>query len=163
MDGCLRPTDLSGFFSNGLRGSVPMTCRRARLVLGLGVLSGAFLLSRYNYLLFHSLVELGAVAVAWSVFLLMWNAQRLNTLPGFVIVGIAYAFVGGLDLLHTLAYKGMGVFSYDGADKATQLWIAARYLEAGHCFTCRFPQQSTKPHCRIAVLESRGLGLSSCR
>ncbi|MEA2060298.1 MAG: hypothetical protein U9P10_07300 [Thermodesulfobacteriota bacterium] len=32
---------------------------------------GLLVTGRHNYLLFHSLVELGAVAVAWSVFFLV--------------------------------------------------------------------------------------------
>ncbi|MFO7884992.1 MAG: MASE3 domain-containing protein [Desulfobacteraceae bacterium] len=84
---------------------------------------------RHNYLLFHSLVELGAVAVAWSVFFLVWNARRLKTPPAFVMLGIGYMIVGVLDLLHTLAYEGMGVFPEAGTDLATQLWISARFIE----------------------------------
>ena len=75
------------------------------------------------------LVELGAVAVAWSVFFLVWSARRLKTPPAFVMLGIGCMIVGALDLLHTLAYEGMGVFPGAGADLATQLWIAARFIE----------------------------------
>lgn len=96
----------------------------------LAALAVLFAISRYNYLLFHSLIELGAVTVAWSVLLLVWNARRLEVPAGFLMLGIAYAYVGGLDLLHTLAYEGMLIFGRGGADLATQLWIAARYLEA---------------------------------
>ncbi|MGD9369622.1 MAG: MASE3 domain-containing protein, partial [Desulfobacteraceae bacterium] len=47
-----------------------------------------------------------------------------------LFAGIAYLFVGGLDLVHTLIYKGMGVFHGNDANPATQLWIAARYTES---------------------------------
>jgi len=47
-----------------------------------------------------------------------------------LFLGIAYIFVGSLDLLHTMAYKGMGVFVDYSANLPTQLWIAARYLES---------------------------------
>ncbi len=99
------------------------------VLLGLSTISGLFIIGRHNYLLFHTLVELGAVAVAWSVFLLIWNARCLKTPPAFVLLGIGYALVGALDLLHALAYKDMGVFPETGADLATQLWIAARFIE----------------------------------
>ncbi|MEE8390317.1 MAG: MASE3 domain-containing protein, partial [Anaerolineae bacterium] len=39
-------------------------------------------------------------------------------------------FVGVIDLLHTLAFKDMGVFPNNDANLPTQLWIAARYLES---------------------------------
>ena len=104
--------------------------QQMRLVLaGCFAIVGLFIIGRHNYLLFHALVELGAVAVAWSVFFLVWNARRLKTPPAFVMLGIGYMIVGALDLLHTLAYEGMGVFPGAGTDLATQLWIAARFIE----------------------------------
>jgi signal transduction histidine kinase len=39
-------------------------------------------------------------------------------------------FVGALDLVHTLAFRGMGVLPAQGANTGTQLWIAARSLES---------------------------------
>jgi signal transduction histidine kinase len=47
-----------------------------------------------------------------------------------LFIGTAYLFIGGFDLLHTLAYKGMGVFPGRGTDLPTQLWIATRYMES---------------------------------
>jgi signal transduction histidine kinase/PAS domain-containing protein len=42
---------------------------------------------------------------------------------------MAFLFVAGLDVFHTLAFKGMGVFpSFVGSNLATQLWIATRYV-----------------------------------
>ena len=38
--------------------------------------------------------------------------------------------LGGLDLVHTLAYKGMGVFPGYDANLPTQLWVASRYIQA---------------------------------
>jgi PAS domain S-box-containing protein len=97
---------------------------------GLLILAGLFVISRFNFLLFHGLAELFAIAVAWSVFLLVWNTRRMVRNDALLYLGIAYLFVGLIDLIHTLAYKGMGVFPNMGADLATQLWIAARGLEA---------------------------------
>lgn len=87
--------------------------------------------SSFSFLLFHSLVELFTVAVAWSVFVLAWNTRHVLGNPFLTLVGIAYLFIGGLDLLHTLSYKGIGVFPGYGADLPTQLWVAARFIEAG--------------------------------
>ncbi|UCG12860.1 MAG: hypothetical protein JSU72_20735, partial [Deltaproteobacteria bacterium] len=47
-----------------------------------------------------------------------------------LFLGIAYLFTGGTDLLHTLAYKGMGIFRTANTNLPTQLWIAARYVES---------------------------------
>lgn len=86
--------------------------------------------SRENYLLFHSLAELLSIAVAWGVFMLVWNSRRFVQNQALLFLGIALAFIGFLDLLHTLAYKGMGIFNMGDADQPTQLWIAARYFQA---------------------------------
>jgi len=102
------------------------------IVLGLATLTGLLLARVYDYLLFHSLAELFGVVVAFSIFVLGWNSRRLTDNSYLTLIGIAYLSVGVVDLIHTLAYKGMNVFrGYDGADLSAQLWIAARYLESG--------------------------------
>lgn len=100
-------------------------------LLGGGViLLGLYLAKLYNYLLFHTLAEIFSVVVACSIFVIAWNARRIMNNNYFLLVGIASLCVGIIDLGHTMAYKGMGVFPGYGPDLATQLWIAARYLQA---------------------------------
>lgn len=95
------------------------------------LLSGLFWISRQNYLLFHSLAELFSIAVACSVFLVIWNSRRFISADAMLLLGIAYLFIAGMDLLHTLSYKGMGVFAgNEDANTPTQLWIIARYTES---------------------------------
>ncbi len=93
-------------------------------------LGGLTLTSLHSYLLFHSLAESLSIVVACAVFLLAWNARRFMTQGYLLFLGISCLWVGLLDLLHTLAYQGMGVFPGRGANLPTQLWIAARYLQA---------------------------------
>ena len=88
-------------------------------------------MSKQSYLLFHSLVELFSVVVACAIFFIVWNSRRFWQNSYFLIVGIAYLFVGAIDTVHLLAYKGMNVIPGLDANPATQLWICARYLEAG--------------------------------
>ncbi len=89
-----------------------------------------YLLSRYNYLLFHGIAEVFSILIAWSIFIIAWNTRK-TALNGYLLfLGIAYLFVGGIDLVHTLAYKGMGVLRGYQTNLPTQLWIAARYLES---------------------------------
>ena len=64
------------------------------------------------------------------MFTVAWNTRRIAGNAYLTFLGIAYLFVGVLGLVHALAYKGMGVFPGRGADLPTQLWIAARGLEA---------------------------------
>lgn len=82
-----------------------------------------------NYLLFHSLVEIYSISIAFTLFMVAWNARDFNPHSYIVLVGTAYLFVGVLDLFHTLAYKGMDIFSADPY-AASQLWVAARLMES---------------------------------
>jgi signal transduction histidine kinase len=84
-----------------------------------------------NFLLFHSLAELFSVVVAFGVFVVAWNARRFD-IPGYLLwLGLAYPFVAGLEVAHTLTYHGMGVFPGHGVNLPTQLWLAARFMETG--------------------------------
>lgn len=100
-------------------------------VPGLGLaLILLYLVSQGNYLLFHVLVELASIAVAWGVFMLAWNSRQFLDNQYILFLGLALPFIGVIDLLHTLAYKGMGIFPGYDANLPTQLWIAARYLHS---------------------------------
>lgn len=96
---------------------------------GLLVLFGLYLTSLYSYLLFHTLVELFSIVVATAIFVIVWNARRLLDNDYILFLGISFLFVALLDSLHTLTYKGMGVFPDLGTNVPTQLWIASRYLQ----------------------------------
>lgn len=93
-------------------------------------LIGLYFVSIYSYLLFHSLAELFTIVVAFGIFTIAWNSRHILDNPYFLLIGNAYLFIGALDLLHTLSYRGMGVFPDSGANLPTQLWIAARYMES---------------------------------
>ncbi|HEY6011351.1 MAG TPA: MASE3 domain-containing protein [Nitrospirota bacterium] len=98
------------------------------IFLGSVFLLGLYACSRYNYLLFHTLVEFFSVVVGLVVFVLAWNTRRVQENQYLLFLGIACLFTGALEMLHTLAYKGFGVFPGHDADLPTQLWIAFRYL-----------------------------------
>ena len=100
------------------------------LLIGGLIFAGLYLVSRYSYLLFHSVAEFFSIVVAICIFVIAWNARRLQESSYFTMLAVAYLFVGGVDLLHTLAYSGMGVFPEYGTNLATQLWIVARYTES---------------------------------
>ncbi|NVN99140.1 MAG: response regulator [Geobacteraceae bacterium] len=91
---------------------------------------GLYLCSLYSYLLFHSLVEIVTIAVAFILFILTLNTRKYLPNNYLKLLGIGYAFIALIDLLHTLAYKGMNLFPGYGSNLPTQLWISARYLQA---------------------------------
>jgi PAS domain S-box-containing protein len=94
------------------------------------VLVGLYVTSRNNFLLFHTLAELFSIIVAYTIFVLAWKSRNYFDNGYLLFIGIAYFFIANIDLLHTLAYRGMGVFPALNTNPPTQLWLAARYLQA---------------------------------
>ena len=92
-------------------------------------LAAVSLTSLYNYLLFHSLAEIFSIVIAASTFFIAWNARRYFDNRHILFLGIAFLFVGIIETLHLLTYKGMGVIVSDQpTNLPTQLWIASRYM-----------------------------------
>ena len=94
------------------------------------ILAGLYATSLYNFLLFHSLAEIFSIVIAFSIFILAWNTRQFLDNNYLLFLGISYLFIAGIDLIHTLAYKGMNIFPGYNANLPTQLWIVARYLES---------------------------------
>ena len=94
------------------------------------VILGLYASSLYSYILFHSLIEFSTIAIAFTLFILTWNARRFLTGGCLKALGIGYGLIALIDLLHSLAYKGMGIFPGHDANLPTQLWILARALQA---------------------------------
>ena len=100
------------------------------LLTGGLLLLGLYLTSLYNYLLFHTLAEIFSIVIAFSIFILAWNCRKVIDNDYLIFLGVAYLFVGFIDIIHTLSYTGMGIIMGYGTNLPTQLWIAARYLES---------------------------------
>lgn len=91
---------------------------------------GLYLTSLHSFLLFHIVAECFSIIIAFSVFTIAWNTRRLSDNGYVLFLGIAFLFIGAVDFVHTLAYRGMGLFGRYDTDLATQLWIVARGMEA---------------------------------
>lgn len=100
-------------------------------LLAVALFISLYAISQANYLLFHSLAEGFSILIAGSIFVLAWNSSHFLKNGYLVVLGIGMLFVGLTDFLHTLAFKGMGVFPEYDANLPTQLWLAARYLHSG--------------------------------
>lgn len=86
--------------------------------------------AQYNYLFFHCTAEFFSIVVGFGIFMFGWNTRKHTSNDFFLFLGIAYLFIALFDFIHTLSYKGMGVFQRADANLPTQLWIAARYMES---------------------------------
>ena len=104
--------------------------RTLALIAGFLIIAGLYASSLYSYLLFHTLIELFSIVVSLVIFILAWNTRQVQENHYLLFLGNALLFTGALEMLHTLAYKGFGVFPAHDANLPTQLWIAFRYLTA---------------------------------
>ncbi len=95
----------------------------------LGISIALYFLSGYSYLFFHSFAEIFSVIIACGIFMIAWNSKNISKNNYLMFIGITYLFIAYFDLLHTLSYKGMSIFTEYGANLPTQLWIIPRYLE----------------------------------
>lgn len=88
------------------------------------------LLKTYNYNLFHIIAEGYSVVVALCIFFIVINSQQYysNNFIGLLTSGYLATVV--IDVLHTLAFRGMNIFDGYDANLPTQLWIFARYTSS---------------------------------
>ena len=98
--------------------------------IGAMALVGLYLTSCYSLPLFHGIAGVFSVVIAEGVFAVAWNSRGFLENNYLLFLGIAYLFVGALNLLYTLTSGGMRVFPGFGADLAVQLGFAARGLES---------------------------------
>jgi PAS domain S-box-containing protein len=102
-----------------------------------------WVVSTHNFLLFHVLAELFSVVVAFAAFVVAWHSRRWIGRNYLLVLGFGYLYIGGIDVVHALAYKGMGVFVGHGGNMSSQLWLAARGFEV-----CVFLVALGMPHRR---------------
>ena len=130
------------------------------------MLAGAalYLLSRHNYLLFHILVEMGAIVLAFTVFTIGWHTRHISSRPIVLYLAVAYLPIGAIDLLHTLSFKGMPFWGDGGANLPTQFWMAGRYMEAVAFLLAAFlagSRLSPRPGVLLALFGAGGLILTT--
>ncbi len=94
------------------------------------LVGGLYLLSLYNYLLYHTLIEFAGIIIAFTIFIIGWNTRKFSGNNMIITLAAGYLAVGAIDMLHTLTFTGMGIFPDIYSNPPTQFWIAARYLEA---------------------------------
>ncbi len=107
-------------------------------VIGTLIIAGLYVISIHNFLLFHSLAESFSIVIACGIFMVVWNSRRFLENNFFLIIGIAFLFISSIDIIHTLAYKGIDIFPGHSTNLPTQLWIAGRYLQASTLFVAPF-------------------------
>lgn len=111
-----------------------MKLLRPSVVLQIGIpviaLPVLFWVGTYDFLTFHVLAEGFSSLVGFFIFAV--SALTLHRTQNWFLyyLGAGYFWIASADILHTLAYKGMGLIGDGTANPATQYWIATRLLEA---------------------------------
>ncbi|MBF0444244.1 MAG: PAS domain S-box protein [Magnetococcales bacterium] len=89
-------------------------------------------ISKYNYLLYHSLSEFLAISIALLMGVVVWQTFQFSKNHFLMYLGCGYLWIGLLDLFHLLSFPGLHIFPElsKPPNLSSQLWLAARYLEA---------------------------------
>ncbi|EQB87362.1 PAS domain S-box-containing protein [Clostridium punense] len=87
-------------------------------------------LSLRNFLLFHGVIEVFCILVALMIFTITINIKDFSKDASVIILGISFGVIAVIDMVHMLAYKGMGVFPNYGPDLPTQMWVISRYINS---------------------------------
>lgn len=100
------------------------------ITLSLSVIIFLFYISRYNYLIPHTFIELAGAVLSVTIFSIGWNTRKFSKNHYMTILAVGYLIVGILTVFHTLSYKGMAIFPGLEINEPSQFWIATRYIES---------------------------------
>lgn len=91
---------------------------------------GLIIISLTNYTLFHVTAEIACSTICFCLVIISLNSYKMTKNSHMTFLAIAYAFVGIVEIFHTITFKGMNIFSGYDSNLPTQLWIICRYLES---------------------------------
>jgi len=128
--------------------------------VGAAALIACYSVSRWNYLLFHVVIEMVTAIVSCGMFIIVWNARQFLERQFFLLLGVAHLFLAILVLCHLLTYHGMNIFPALDANVPTQFWIALRYLESLSFFIAlRMMDRAVAPRRFIALYAAATAGV----
>jgi len=83
-----------------------------------------------GYLFAHTLAEVFSIVVAMTALVVASTSVSFTRNHFVVLVSVALGWCAGLDLLHTMVFKGMMLLHSDSGNLAAQFWLAARLMQA---------------------------------
>jgi PAS domain S-box-containing protein len=99
-------------------------------VSGLQIFAALYVISQFNYLLFHSFAEGFSIVIAFGIFMVVSQSRPNVDVSYFTYAGTACLFIAPLELLHTISFTGMNVIIGYHLDMPIQLWLATRMVQA---------------------------------
>ncbi|MBF0379703.1 MAG: response regulator [Magnetococcales bacterium] len=88
------------------------------------------LLSNINFLAFHVTAEFFAITVSFIMFSVAWYTYDYSKNFFLLYLACGYFWIGSMDLLHALTYKGMNTLPSEDGQYAVQFWVGTRFFEA---------------------------------
>lgn len=107
-------------------------------------------LAVFNYLIFHTAVEMIAITIAALVYVLSTQTFEYSSDKFLYFLGHVYLFLAILNFFHLITYYGMGIIPELGPNVPTQLYIALRFLCAVSFFLAPFFYK--RPFSRIVMV-----------
>lgn len=89
-----------------------------------------YVLSQYNYTLFHLTIELFSVIVCIMIFLLAFISQKYASDNLMQRFGYGLFVVAILIVLHTVTFKGVNAIAGYDENISIQFWIALNYIQS---------------------------------
>ena len=81
------------------------------------------------YAIYHGFVELLSIVIAYSLFVTTWHSRRRINNSYFLLLGVAYLFIAGLDAFHILSYNLGVIPNSPTMVLSAQMQLSSRYLE----------------------------------
>lgn len=115
-------------------------------------------ISFINYTLYHSIVEIFKVIIAFCITATALNTYNISKNNYFILIGIAFCYAGIFNLLHTLMFPGVGIIAGDNTNVSIQFSIIARYIEGvSLLLSCMYFNRTVRPKCIIYVYTSTSI------
>ncbi len=107
------------------------TILRGALVLAIwaSIILGLVQLGLYEYSIFHTTVELFTIVISFVVFVIVINTYEISQNKFIAFLGISFAFIALLDLLHSFTHDGINIIGFESLNISAQLWISARWVQ----------------------------------
>ncbi|QRN04619.1 PAS domain S-box protein [Legionella sp. MW5194] len=83
-----------------------------------------------GFLAFHTLAELITINISLIAMTVAITSTRFTKNQFVVIISLTCGWCACLDIVHVLVYQGMSIIPATGGNESTQLWIAARFIQA---------------------------------
>lgn len=141
-------------------GTQPIRIGRSEIAVAAGLCVIIIVSRAHSHLLFHTLVEITGMVTVLTAFSLAWSGRH-SIEDGFLrTAGLTLGPIVPVVMLHTLSYKGMGIFPDYTPHQPTQAWTALRLLQAGWLLAATFPPCWTISAPRLILASGIGSGLA---